>query len=58
MEKEYLIELLEEFLDFLEMKKEDLEVEEEVLEEEFVEPEVEPDDEEFSAMLGDIAKGG
>ena len=56
MEKEYLIELLEEFLDFLEMKKEDLE-EEEVLEEDFVEPEVEPDDEEFSAMIGDIAKG-
>lgn len=53
-----LIELLEEFIDFLKMKEEELLVEEEVLEEDFVEPEVEPDDEEFSAMIDSISQGG
>ena len=56
MEKEYLAELLEEFIEFLKIKEEEL-VEEEVLEEDFVEPEVEPDDEEFSAMIDSISQG-
>lgn len=55
MEKE-LIGLLEEFIDFLKMKVED-EFEEEVLEDEFVEPEV-AEDEEYAAMIDAISQGG
>ena len=56
MEKE-LIELLKEFIGFLEMKVED-EFEEEVSDDEFVEePEV-VEDEEYAAMIDAISQGG